>query len=589
VAWRSDPDLGQPAIGSGLKSLRPYFWLLQGQYREFVAMLILMAVSTSVSLAIPIYAGHFVDALAGGWSRERTLNMLAILGGLLVLQLGGTFLYSVISARLGLGVITRLRQRLFAHMLELPSLYFTHQKGGDLSARMTSDVGSIQYMMTTGAVALARAALTLGGAVVLMFHLNVRLTLVATTLVPSTILLVHLFGKRLRRLSRKMYDELGQISSHVQEMTGAIRVIKVYNSQPHEQERFEGMLERYRQAGLHRAITAAALDSGSQILLWICLIAVVVYGFYLTSQGVTSYGELVAFLLLSYRVAVPMGNLTSLYTSAQGSIAAAARLDDVFAVTPERRPFTAARVLPECSGAIDLADVGFAYDERPVLQDISMHIGAGQWVGIVGPSGAGKSTLTGLILRLFDPSRGQLLLDGRPYQDHDLTDLRGQMAFVSQEPVLYDMSVHDNICFGLADVPTDSVRAAAAKANALEFIDALPEGFQTLIGERGVRLSGGERQRITLARAFLRDPRILVLDEPTSALDAETEEAVRRALQALMQGRTTIVIAHRLSLVRDLDRIFVVSGGRLVEEGDHNSLMERQGLYCSLVKLQLGG
>jgi ABC-type multidrug transport system fused ATPase/permease subunit len=349
------------------------------------------------------------------------------------------------------------------------------------------------------------------------------------------------------------------------------------------------MLERYRQAGLHRAITAAALDSGSQILLWICLIAVVVYGFYLTSQGVTSYGQLVAFLLLSYRVAVPMGSLTGLYTSAQGAVAAAARLDDVLTVQPERRPFTAPHALPECTGIIDLQNVGFAYDERMVLQDISLHIGAGQWIGIVGPSGAGKTTLTGLILRLFDPSSGQLMLDGRPYAEHDLTDLRGQMAFVSQEPVLYDMSVHDNICFGLEGIPEESVRAAATKANALEFIDALPEGFQTLIGERGVRLSGGERQRITLARAFLRNPRILVLDEPTSALDAESEEAVRRALQALMQGRTAIVIAHRLSLVRDLDRIFVMSRGRLVEEGDHNSLMERQGLYCSLVRLQLGG
>ena len=248
LVQRSDPDSPQPNIGHGLRSLRPYVPLLRGQYREFAAMLILMVISTSVSLAIPIYAGHFVDALAGGWNRVRTLNMLVILGGLLVLQLAGTFLYSVISARLGLGVITRLRQRLFAHMLELPSLYFTHQKAGDLSARMTSDVGSVQYMMTSGAVSFARAALTLLGAVVLMFHLNVRLTLVAMALVPTTILLVRLFGKRLRRLSRKMYDELGQISSHVQEITGAIRVIKVYNSQPHEQERFGGMLERYRQA-----------------------------------------------------------------------------------------------------------------------------------------------------------------------------------------------------------------------------------------------------------------------------------------------------------------------------------------------------
>jgi subfamily B ATP-binding cassette protein MsbA len=547
-----------------------------------------MAVSTGVSLAIPIFAGRFVDAVARGDLGTEPWSLVAVLVGLLAVQLLGTYLYTVISARLGLGTITRLRRRLFSHLLELPCLFFTGQKGGDLSARLTSDVGSIQYMMTSGLVTLVRAALTLTGAIILMLHLNVRLTLVILALVPSTILLVRLFGHRLQRLSRKMYDELGQISSHVQEIAGAIRVIKVYNNQSHEKQRFEGMLQRYRGAGVRRAKLSALLESGAQILLWTCLITVVVYGFYLTARGETSFGELVAFFLLAYRVAVPMSALTGLYGSAQGAVAAAGRLDEVFATTPERRRLGPGNPPLESRGAITLEGVTFGYGSEPILKNITLHIGAGEWIGIVGPSGAGKTTLTGLILRLFDPNQGCLYLDGKPYSEFDLADLRGQMAFVSQEPVIYDMSIMDNIRFGLEQVTPAQVEAAAANACALDFIQALPKGFQTLCGERGIRLSGGERQRLTLARAFLRNPRILVLDEPTSALDAHSEEAVRQALRALMQGRTAIVIAHRLSMVRDLKRIFVLADGQLIEEGHHEDLMAQQGLYQSLYKIQHG-
>lgn len=589
MASHTTESAAERAKSAGLTSLLPYISLLKGQYRDLVFTLALMAISTAVSLAIPVFAGRFVDALADGLALAQNTRILGILAGLLGLQLLGTYLYTVISARLGLGTITRLRSRLFAHLLELPSLFFTRQKAGDLSTRMTSDVGSIQYMMTSGVVALVRAVLTLVGAIAVMFHLNARLTLVILTLVPATILLVQLFGNRLRRLSRRMFDELGRISSHVQEVSGAIRVIKVYNNQPQEQLRFEGMLDRYRQAGVRRATTAAALESGSQVLLWICLIAVVVYGFYLTARGETSYGELVAFFLLAYRVAVPMSSLTGLYTSGQGAVAAAGRLDDIFATPPERQPRAAIRSLPDCQGAVSLENVSFSYGEQRVLQDVSLRIEAGESVGIVGPSGAGKTTLTGLIMRLFDPQEGRLLLDNRPYAEFDLAALRDQMAFVSQEPVLYDMSIEENIRFGLKDATENDVRRAAAEASALEFIEALPDGFQTPCGERGVRLSGGECQRITLARAFLRNPRILVLDEPTSALDARSEEAVRNAWKALMQGRTAIVIAHRLSLVRGLNRIFVLADGRLVEEGSHQELMAQQGLYHSLVRMQHGG
>jgi subfamily B ATP-binding cassette protein MsbA len=421
-----------------------------------------------------------------------------------------------------------------------------------------------------------------------MFHLNLQLTLIIVCIVPATILLVRLFGFHMQRLSRRMYDELGKISSHVQETAGAIRVIKVYNTQDHELDRFEKKLDKYQADGFKRARLSALLESATQVLLWICLIVVVVYGFFLTAKNQTSFGELVAFFLLAYRVAVPMSTLTGLYTSAQGAVAAAQRLDDVFSTVPEPRRSGGVPPAVRSRGALTLENVSFGYTGDPVIKDLSLQIEAGEWVGIVGPSGAGKTTLTGLILRLFDPDRGSLKLDGRPFAEFDLAELRGQMAFVSQEPVLHDATIAQNIRFGLEDVGEEEIRRAADRASALEFIERLPDGFDTRCGERGVRLSGGERQRITLARAFLRNPRILVLDEPTSALDAHSEESVRQALKALMTGRTAIVIAHRLSLVRDLDRIFVLSGGRLVEEGDHSGLIKKNGLYNSLYSMQHG-
>ncbi len=583
----ASPGPRTPLTREGLRALGPYFRLLGAHRRDLALLNLLMLGAIGVSLAIPIYAGRFVDALAGGVPRGERLSLLLLLIGLLAGQLAGTYLSTVVGARLGLDYITRLRARLFAHLLELPCLYYVKQQGGDLSSRLTSDVGSVQYMMTSGLIGLARAVITLAGAIVLMLNLNVRLTLVIMAVVPATMLLVHLFGHRLQRLSRQMYSELGQLSNHVQQLAGAIRIVKSYNNQEHERGRFGEMLERYRAAGQRRAVLTAGLESAAQILLWIALIVVVVYGFTLTARGLTTHGELVAFFLLAYRVAVPMSSLTGLYASAQGAVAAAARLDGILAEPAETRRPGSGRTALVCRGELALEKVTFAYDGEPVIRDLSSNIAAGEWIGVVGPSGAGKTTLTGLLLRLFDPQRGVLRLDGRPYPEYDLTDLRGQMAYVSQDPVLYDLSVAENIRFGL-DASDEQVRQAAERANALEFIARLPEGFATRVGERGVRLSGGERQRLTLARAFLRNPRILILDEPTSALDAHAEEAVRVALGALMEGRTAVVIAHRLSTVRQLDRILVIADGRLVEEGGHAALMARGGLYRHLHELQQG-
>ncbi|HOX25739.1 MAG TPA: ABC transporter ATP-binding protein [Candidatus Krumholzibacteria bacterium] len=583
-------------------TLRPYWSLLEGQGRILTVVIALMLVATAISLAVPVQAGRFVDVLTRGRGLGADPRAMVVLGALLVAQLVGNFLFQYLSARLGLETVTRLRRRLFAHLLGLPSLYFTDMKAGDLSSRVTSDVGNIQYLLTSGVVSFIRAVVTFIGALILMVQLNVRLTLVVLLVVPSTILLVSFFGRHLRRLSRRMYDDLGELSNHVQEVAGAIRAIKVFGSQDHEQRRFDGRLAGFQAAGVRRALLSSALDSGAQILLWICLITIVVYGFYLTSQGRASYGELVTFMLLAFRVATPMGALTGLYASAQSAVAAAGRLDDVFRSPPETvalaGPGTRARTTvtapaaPIASRGLRAEALCFRYDvdaDSPwTLQDVSFVLAPNERLALVGPSGAGKTTLAGLILRLFDPQGGRLVLDGLPYPDHDLRQLRSRMAYVPQDAVLYDASVADNIRFGLDDATDQAVRQAAARAQALDFVERLPGGFAARVGDRGVRLSGGERQRLALARAFLRNPDILVLDEPTSALDAASEAAVRGAIAELMQGRSTIVIAHRLSLVRDLDRILVLDGGRVTEVGSHRDLLALGGLYANLYALQQG-
>ncbi|MBK6734727.1 MAG: ABC transporter ATP-binding protein [bacterium] len=582
-----------------MSTLRPYLSLLRGQELFLTVAGLLMLVSTAVSLAIPLVAGRLVDAFGGQGSTGAPAGLdrrlLLWMGLLLLAQLAGSFLFSVASARLALTTVTRLRRRLFAHLLELPALFFSGQKAGDLSTRVTSDVGAIQYVLTGGLISLARAVLTLAGALALMSRLNLRLTLVVVLLIPATVVLVRLFGTRLRGLSRRMYDGLGRISSQVQESIGGIATLKVHNAQGHEKRRFEAMIAEYQRDGERRAWLSAALEAGIQMALWICLIGVVVYGFVLAARGQASGGQLVAFLLLAFRVAVPLASLSSLYAEGQGAAAAAARLDDIFALAPERDPAEAVPPVRHEPAAIRLEGVHFRYPPAPgsdaareVLRGIDLEIGAGQWVGLVGPSGSGKTTLAGLLMGLYPPTQGRLLLDGRPYADFDPADLRAAMAFVAQEPVLHDISLAENIRFGLAGADEAAVRRAAERAGVTGFADQLPAGLETVTGERGVRLSGGQRQRIALARAFLRDPGILVLDEPTSALDAASEEAVRLAMRELMRGRTTIVIAHRLSLVRDLDVIVVLADGQIVEIGNHSQLMATPGLYASLYSSQQG-
>jgi ATP-binding cassette, subfamily B, bacterial MsbA len=570
----------------GIRSLGPYVHLLSEVKLRSALLMLLMLVSTAIGLGIPLLAGRFIDALSTADPGDLNLQLLALLGAALVLQLIFSYLYNVHMARLGLHVITRLRHKLVSHLIDLPCLYFTNIRAGDLSTRMTSDIGSIQYVMTSGIIAIVRSTLTIVGALVLMFSLNVQLTVVVICIVPITALITQRFGFRLQKLTRSMYDELGQIGANVQEIAGSIRTVKVYNNQQHELNRLQVMFRKFQDAGNARAHLTAILESLVQILLWICLVTVVVYGFQLSSRGLTTQGTLVSFFLLTYRLAMPVSSLTGIYSSVQGALAATGRLDAIMSQEPEHAMGDVPVRNQPKPVSITLEDVNFKYDDRTALENLNLEIEPGMSLGVVGPSGAGKTTLAGLIMRLFDPQSGQLLLDGTPYREFDLKTLRGRIAYVSQEPVIHDTSLEENIRFGLKDVTRADVETAARQANILDFINDSAEGMQTNCGERGVKLSGGERQRIALARAFLRDPDILILDEPTSSLDAKSEQSVRAAIQSLMKGRTSIIIAHRFSLVRDLDRIVVIDDGKIIEAGRHDELISANGFYQQLYAMQ---
>lgn len=583
-------DQPKPSIRN-IKALRPYLTLLQGQYFDLGLTLFLMLAATAVTLTIPVYAGRFVDSIQdqGGIS-SLSKTHLVVLIALLIIQLLGTFFSAVVSARLGLRTVTKLRRRIYSHLLELPALFFSGQKAGDISTRVTSNVGAIQSMLTGGIFSLVRAVLTLLGSIILMVNLNPKLTLAVLLLIPASIGLAQVFGGRLQKLSRSMYDEMGKVSSQVQETVSGIRSLKVYNAQTHESERFDEMITDYQKAGLKRAWLSAGFSSGIQMSMWITLLAIVIYGFTLLNSGQTTSGQLVAFMLLAIRVAMPLASLSNLFAQAQGAIAAAGRLDDVFALEPERRPGTPSPQPISTPPSLSLENLSFAYPEaeQNVLQDLNLEIPRGSRVAIVGPSGGGKTTLAGLLLGLFPPTEGHISLDDKPYDQYDLSELRSRMAWVSQDPVLYDLSIADNIRFGMKTATEEQVKRAAEQAEVLEFTNDFPDGLDTMCGERGSRLSGGQRQRVTLARAFLRNPGLLILDEPTSALDAASEESIRQAMRKLMDGRTVVVIAHRFSLIKDLDRILVMNQGKLVQQGSHEELMAEGGLYRTLFELQQG-
>jgi subfamily B ATP-binding cassette protein MsbA len=455
-------------------------------------------------------------------------------------------------------------------------------------SRVTNDVNAVQNAVSNNLLSLLQQLVTLLGSLIIIFLLDWRLSLLMLVVTPLMAICGSFFGQRLQQLSRTVQEGLGDSTSVLEETLANERIVQAFTREQFEIGRFGSMVERVFALTLRRIRVRATFVSFIGFLAFAAITLVLWFGGREVLAGRLTPGGLISFLFYIFLIAGPLGTLTGLYGQTQEALGAAGRIFEVLDTLPEITDRPGAIDLPPLARSLAFQDVHFSYAPgHEILHGVSFVVEAGRMVAVVGPSGAGKTTVASLIPRFYDPDSGAITIDGLPIRDGTLASLRGQIAVVPQEPVLFGLSVRENIAYGRLDAGNDAIVAAAQAANAHDFIVELPRGYDTLVGERGVKLSGGQRQRIAIARAILRDPRILILDEATSSLDNESERLVQQALERLMAGRTTLVIAHRLSTIQHADQILVLDAGAVVESGTHVELVAANGLYHRLYTLAL--
>lgn len=536
-----------------------------------------------LDLLFPMAVQWFIDDLlpTNDWDAIVKISILLLITYILSTALN--FVVNYLGHKLGTNIETDMRQQLFNHVQRQPFTFFDNMKTGHLMSRITNDLFDIGEFAHHGPEDLFIAVMTFIGAFTIMFNINTTLALILLIMVPFLIIVMYMSNKRMKKGWTVMYSEIANVNGRVEDSFSGIRVVKSFTNEEFEKERFKSQNGLFRKAKLYAYKVMASTHSSIYIVTRLMTLTVLVVGAWLSYQNQLSYGEFVSFVLYTNVLIKPIDKISALLEMYPKGMAGFKRFCDLLDQEPSIVDRPNALAVNQLNGDIEFKNVGFSYaDSKQVLKDMSFKIPAGKTVAFVGPSGSGKTTISALIPRFYDVTDGEITIDGNDIRDLTQQSLRQQIGTVQQDVFLFTGTIRENIGYGNLEASFEEILQAAEKANLLEFIEQLPDGFETEIGERGLKLSGGQKQRLAIARMFLKNPPILILDEATSALDTATERIIQQSLSDLAKDRTTVIIAHRLATIRDADYIFVVTPNGIEEQGTYEELLKKEGIFAKL-------